>query len=672
MKACLFLMTFIFFNECAGQTKKDGLYSHFDDVIILNNKNFYDQFLDKENAWLIEFYNSWCGHCINFAPTWKKFATYAKGWGRVLSVGAVDCSNANNSDLCRTFNTQGYPTMMFFTPHANKDASFKTATHTLAGGQDFDRLVGFAFKCLDSVNSTAPPSWPRLQPLRNIQEIWTEAKEHHEYVFLIFEDPKSSLGKEVILDTMNQPSILVRRMLKADVIKFGINTFPSLYSVNKDGIYKKVIVGDNGIRDRANFVSAIQAFSGKLIAGNSTMHKNEKDHNSVKVGDKKEVEDQEMKNEGDGEGQYEQGKEVEDRPSQSALVHMKDLESALHYSLKQEVAIKSSIDEEAVRALKNYITVLVKYFPGREEIMSFLVNVKKWLNDVQGPLQGEEWSRHLDALQTKGSFLPDDVTWIGCAGSETRFRGYPCGMWTLFHTLTVSSHLSHLRTNPQEVLLGISGYMKNFFGCEECSKNFMKMASTVEQEVHDGSDTVLWLWRAHNKANKRLHGDLSEDPQHPKIQFPSRTACPQCHTGGTGWDEAQVLTYLVGLYRQDNIVSDSKQTSVRVRGKGELDWWEKHQRAQDLEKIHSLRKQKKVAYQQKMERQIWERARLADTQEYMHQDKQYHPSRKGWGLNGVDLGMCMMFYVMCAVIILLMYYHFTIRRNWKPCGCLPV
>lgn len=39
----------------------------------------------------------------------------------------------------------------------------------------------------------------RLQYLnfRTIQEIWTEAKEHHEYVFLIFEDPKSVLGREV-------------------------------------------------------------------------------------------------------------------------------------------------------------------------------------------------------------------------------------------------------------------------------------------------------------------------------------------------------------------------------------------------------------------------------------------------------------------------------------------
>lgn len=30
-------------------------------------------------AWNVEFYNSWCGHCINFAPTYKKVATDTKG-----------------------------------------------------------------------------------------------------------------------------------------------------------------------------------------------------------------------------------------------------------------------------------------------------------------------------------------------------------------------------------------------------------------------------------------------------------------------------------------------------------------------------------------------------------------------------------------------------------------
>lgn len=35
--------------------------------------------------------------------------------------------------------------------------------------------------------------------------------------------------------------------------------------------------------------------------------------------------------------------------------------------------------------------------------------------------------------------LPTNVTWVGCQGSEPHFRGYPCGLWTIFHLLTVQA-----------------------------------------------------------------------------------------------------------------------------------------------------------------------------------------------------------------------------------------
>lgn len=59
--------------------KKEGLYSIEDDVVILNNKTFTERVYGKSNAWLIEFYNSWCGHCIKFVPTWKAIASDMKG-----------------------------------------------------------------------------------------------------------------------------------------------------------------------------------------------------------------------------------------------------------------------------------------------------------------------------------------------------------------------------------------------------------------------------------------------------------------------------------------------------------------------------------------------------------------------------------------------------------------
>ena len=51
-----------------------GLYSEDDKITILNATNFKTTVYYTDNAWLIEFYNSWCGHCHKFAPVWKRLA----------------------------------------------------------------------------------------------------------------------------------------------------------------------------------------------------------------------------------------------------------------------------------------------------------------------------------------------------------------------------------------------------------------------------------------------------------------------------------------------------------------------------------------------------------------------------------------------------------------------
>lgn len=48
---------------------------------------------------------------------------------------------------------------------------------------------------------------------------------------------------------------------------------------------------------------------------------------------------------------------------------MSDLESALSYSFRQEIAIQKSIDGKALQALKDFIRVLTKVFLNCIEII---------------------------------------------------------------------------------------------------------------------------------------------------------------------------------------------------------------------------------------------------------------------------------------------------------------
>ena len=43
-------------------------------VTQLNYQAFLDNVLDSEDAWIIDFYAPWCGHCIQFAPDFEKTA----------------------------------------------------------------------------------------------------------------------------------------------------------------------------------------------------------------------------------------------------------------------------------------------------------------------------------------------------------------------------------------------------------------------------------------------------------------------------------------------------------------------------------------------------------------------------------------------------------------------
>jgi len=55
------------------------LYTDLDDVILLNVNSFNQTVLGTHNAWLVEFFSSWCGHCVRYADVYKRLAADIKG-----------------------------------------------------------------------------------------------------------------------------------------------------------------------------------------------------------------------------------------------------------------------------------------------------------------------------------------------------------------------------------------------------------------------------------------------------------------------------------------------------------------------------------------------------------------------------------------------------------------
>lgn len=69
----IFLNLYQFTSSTDDEFKK-SLYSDDDPILQLSLNDFNQSVYMKNKAYFIEFYSSWCGHCIHFAPIYKQFA----------------------------------------------------------------------------------------------------------------------------------------------------------------------------------------------------------------------------------------------------------------------------------------------------------------------------------------------------------------------------------------------------------------------------------------------------------------------------------------------------------------------------------------------------------------------------------------------------------------------
>ena len=59
-------------NECV-------LYEKPGPLNCLNGAEVTERLTNSDSCWVVEFYSNWCGHCQNFAPTFKQIAYDVEG-----------------------------------------------------------------------------------------------------------------------------------------------------------------------------------------------------------------------------------------------------------------------------------------------------------------------------------------------------------------------------------------------------------------------------------------------------------------------------------------------------------------------------------------------------------------------------------------------------------------
>jgi len=217
-----------------------------------------------------------------------------------------------------------------------------------------------------------------------------------------------------------------------------------------------------------------------------------------------------------------------------------DVMEAVWFTFKTGVfAGRDSLSKVEADALLDWLTVLADLLPpgsGNDLIATSLIPLL--LGSSAGtvsttPLTFEVWDAAVSAAivqlrardphsadgdGTTHEQLGEGSDWRFCADEGKHVRGYTCGLWTTFHTLSVRAAMETTggasvgdgpgpgELTPGEVALAVYGFITHYFACNDCREHFLAAHDLAEVRglPDKGNAVALWFWSAHNAVNERL------------------------------------------------------------------------------------------------------------------------------------------------------------------------
>ncbi|KAF7636504.1 Sulfhydryl oxidase [Meloidogyne graminicola] len=547
---CLFIISPILAND------RPTLYAKGDNVLELDINTFNKSIYNKPTAFFVEFYSSWCGHCIEYKPLYVKIATAMRRWRKVVVIAVLNCADEINAPVCREHAIDAFPSLKYFHVNSkNKDDSINFKDDKRNVLLVTQRISEYIKEDFDK--GLAPSSWPKLEfesETKTLIDIWKSIDNSVHFLSLIVDKEQALNAFSLIINYAND-----------NRIKFSLTlaTHPIVKSLGNINIQMPGLIIFEKSKNEPIFISS--------KSYESWIEMQEKiDEILAPYPKPPEIPLETFLNSPINEEINKEITEIKVNWKQFE-VQYQDLIATMHYMLTVEIPRNPVLGNTELQALKSFIHLMRRHGPGSVPVRRLFYRLDNWLQAQHQPvISTDKYLTKVEQFQSQlGHPIPANITYLACRGSKSHLRGYTCGLWTIFHILTVQAYKER-RDDPKfdpvkEVLEPIHQFVVQFLSCEVCSKNFDKMSKDDGLlNVHKPEEVILWLWRGHNKVNKRLKGEPSEDPMFPKQQFPSESICSDCRNSDGNFDEEKVLKLLLNYYTNVKIDKYKQSPAYKI------------------------------------------------------------------------------------------------------------
>jgi hypothetical protein len=256
----------------------------------------------------------------------------------------------------------------------------------------------------------------------------------------------------------------------------------------------------------------------------------------------------------------------------AALSFMHALKTGI-FSVEEDGQASGPLNSVQREIFSNWIDLLYWALPPTWILHTLINDIR---NNIDSVMASEEnmmfmVEKHRDVVNG------GNMKWsTQCSKSDDR-AGYSCGLWSLFHILSIGvieRHRAVLGARDQVstkfVAQTLRNYVEQFFDCDVCKEYFLEMFDRCgfnhcrrfkqPQKLpppESWAEFAMWLWEVHNDVNAKLveaesqreggNGGTSKHKLNLSA-WPPEDECPSCRDNNGKWKKDAILVHLKKEY----------------------------------------------------------------------------------------------------------------------------